>query len=129
MTQETVRVLLVDDEHLMRWTLRVLLQSAGDVTIIGEASDGAEVVEQVARNAPDVVVMDIKMPGLDGLRATEQIKASHPQVCVILTSVSSLYVGDALRAGADRFMTKAVVFEQLVAAVLECVPKDRQAHA
>jgi DNA-binding NarL/FixJ family response regulator len=116
----TVRVLLVDDQALVRAGLRLVLESAADVEVVGEAEDGAAGVEAAARLAPDVVLMDVRMPVLDGVEATRQVVAlpDPPRVVVLTTFDLDEHVDDALRAGASGFLLKDARPEQLVAAVL-----------
>jgi DNA-binding NarL/FixJ family response regulator len=115
----TVRVLLVDDQALVRAGLRLVLESDADVEVVGEAEDGAAGVEAAARLAPDVVLMDVRMPVLDGVEATRQVVAlpDPPRVVVLTTFDLDEHVDDALRAGASGFLLKDARPEQLVAAV------------
>jgi DNA-binding NarL/FixJ family response regulator len=103
-----IRVVVVDDQALVRGAFTVLVDSAPDLTTVGEAADGAEAVEVVARTTPDVVLMDIRMPVLDGLEATRRILAHDPAVRVLVLTTFDLdsYVYDALRAGASGFLLK-----------------------
>jgi DNA-binding NarL/FixJ family response regulator len=103
-----IRVVVVDDQALVRGAFTVLVDSAPDLTTVGEAADGAEAVEVVARTRPDVVLMDIRMPVLDGLAATRRILAHDPTVRVLVLTTFDLdsYVYDALRAGASGFLLK-----------------------
>jgi DNA-binding NarL/FixJ family response regulator len=103
-----IRVLLVDDEALVRAGLRMILESAEDITIVGEAEDGAEAVEAVQRSTPDVVLMDIRMPLVDGLAATEAVRGlDDPPAVVILTTFDlDDHVFRALQAGAAGFLLK-----------------------
>ena len=97
-----IRLLLVDDEELVRSGLRMILQSSGDVEVVAEAADGAQAVEQVRRHRPDVVLMDIRMPTLDGLAATRELTAlpDPPKIIVLTTFELDEYVHTALRHGA-----------------------------
>ena len=103
-----VRVLLVDDDALVRAGLRMILSSADDVDIVGEAEDGAAAVDAVARHRPDIVLMDIRMPGMDGIAATREVRTltDPPQVIVLTTFNADDYVLRALRAGAGGFLLK-----------------------
>ncbi|PFG34870.1 response regulator [Sanguibacter antarcticus] len=116
---EPIRVVLVDDDPLVRAGLRLILGGDKDVHIVGEAPDGAEGVLVVARTQPDVVLMDIRMPRLDGLAATEQVLAAHPstKVIVLTTFDTDDMVFSALRIGAQGFLLKDTAPEQIVAAV------------
>lgn len=103
----TVRVLIVDDQELVREGLSVLLSAQPDIEVVGEAVDGQDAVEQVAALAPDVVLMDVRMPVLDGLRATRMIaERGVVKVLVLTTFDLDEYVYEALRAGASGFLLK-----------------------
>jgi DNA-binding NarL/FixJ family response regulator len=128
MNEDTpVRVLVVDDDPLVRTGLRLLLDG-DDVVVAGEAGDGAEAVRQVEALAPDVVLMDIRMPGIDGLAATEAIRArpDPPQVIVLTTFDADEHVMRALRAGAAGFLLKDTSPADLVAAVKRVAAGDAQ---
>jgi DNA-binding NarL/FixJ family response regulator len=116
---ERVRVLVVDDDALVRAGLTMLLAGAEDVEIVGEAADGNEVPDAVAEHRPDVVLMDIRMPGLDGLAATELLRAQDdaPEVIVLTTFEADDYVLRALRAGASGFLLKDTPPADIVRAV------------
>jgi DNA-binding NarL/FixJ family response regulator len=105
---EPIRVLIVDDDALVRAGLSMLLTGADDIEIVGEATDGSEVAQAVAEHRPDVVLMDIRMPGMDGLAATELLRARDdaPEVIVLTTFEADDYVLRALRAGASGFLVK-----------------------
>jgi DNA-binding NarL/FixJ family response regulator len=105
----TVRVLLVDDEELVRGGLRVVLEARDDLEVVGEAADGAVVVPLVRSLRPDVVVMDIRMPLVDGIRATRELRQAcpdGPRVLVLTTFGDDANVWAALAAGADGFLPK-----------------------
>jgi DNA-binding NarL/FixJ family response regulator len=104
----TIRVLIVDDDALVRAGLTMMLSGTEDVLIVGEASDGSEVPAAVATYAPDVVLMDIRMPRVDGLAATEQLRArpDAPEVIVLTTFDADDHVVRALQAGAGGFLLK-----------------------
>jgi len=105
----TVRVLIADDHGAIRVGLRLILEAADDITVVGEAGDGATAVRQAAALRPDVVLMDIRMPGVDGIAATEQIvRDGHGAVLVLTTFDLDDYVFGALRAGASGFLLKTV---------------------
>jgi DNA-binding NarL/FixJ family response regulator len=108
-TNRIIRVLLVDDEPMVCAHLRTILESAADITVVDEAYDGAAAVESVIRHKPDVVLMDLRMPGVDGLTATERITTLvQPPVVVALTTFDAdQYVLRALQAGAAGFLIKS----------------------
>ncbi|MFF3115222.1 response regulator [Kitasatospora sp. NPDC057904] len=114
-----IRVLIADDQTLLRGSLSLLLDSQPDMTAVGEAADGHEAVELAARERPDVVLMDIRMPGLDGLGATRRIVPAHPETKVLVLTTFDLdeYVYGALRAGASGFLLKDTPPADLVAAI------------
>ncbi|WSY72497.1 response regulator transcription factor [Streptomyces sp. NBC_00885] len=115
-----MRVVLADDERMVRTALRVILDAEPDLEVIGEASTGAEAVPVVRELRPDVVLMDVRMPEIDGIRATEQILATlddPPRILVVTTFENDSYVYDALRAGAAGFLLKRAAAEELVQAV------------
>ncbi|SNY49076.1 DNA-binding response regulator, NarL/FixJ family, contains REC and HTH domains [Paractinoplanes atraurantiacus] len=116
---EPVRVLIVDDDALVRAGLTMILSAAGDVAVVGEASDGAEVPGAVAAHRPDVVLMDIRMPRVDGLAATETLRrrAGAPEVIVLTTFDADEYVLRALRAGASGFLLKDTPPAEILRAV------------
>jgi DNA-binding NarL/FixJ family response regulator len=103
-----IRVLVVDDDPLVRAGLAMILDGAPGLTLVGEAADGTEVAAAVEAHAPDVVLMDIRMPKLDGLAATELLRArpDPPEVIVLTTFHADKYVLRALRAGASGFLLK-----------------------
>ncbi len=113
------RVLIVDDEALVRAGLRMILSSADDLEVVGEADDGAEAVEAVRRHRPDVVLMDVRMPRLDGLAATRAVVALDPAPRVVVLTTFDLddYVFRALEAGASGFLLKDTPPRDLVNAV------------
>ncbi|GAA4541240.1 response regulator transcription factor [Amycolatopsis samaneae] len=104
------RVLVVDDQALLRGSFRVLVDSAPDLTVVGEAGDGAEAVALARREKPDVVLMDIRMPGMDGIEATRRIcgdeETAATRVLILTTFDLDAYVYSALRAGASGFLLK-----------------------
>ena len=102
-------MLIADDHGAIRVGLRLMLEAADDITVVGEAGDGATAVRQAAALRPDVVLMDVRMPGVDGIAATEQIvRAGHGAVMVLTTFDLDDYVFGALRAGASGFLLKTV---------------------
>ncbi|MBW8701965.1 Transcriptional regulatory protein DegU [Streptomyces sp. MBT84] len=119
MTSSTVRVLIADDQMMVRQGFTVLLNARPGIEVVGQAVDGEEAVAKVAELAPDVVLMDIRMPGLGGIEATRRITADapHPRVLVLTTFDLDEYVYDALRAGASGFLLKDASADQLAEAV------------
>ena len=116
----TLKLLLADDDSMVRAGLKAVLDSEPDLDVIGEAADGREAVALAAELAPDVVVMDIRMPHLDGLAATEQIVSrgdTAPRVLVLTTFELDEYVFEALRTGATGFLLKRATPEDLIEAV------------
>jgi DNA-binding NarL/FixJ family response regulator len=116
-----IRVLVVDDQELVRAGFCVILDAADGISVVGEAANGAGAVAAVAEKAPDVVLMDIRMPGMDGLEATRQITRDRgqdgPRVVMLTTFDLDDYVYEALRAGASGFLLKDAPRHDLVAAV------------
>jgi DNA-binding NarL/FixJ family response regulator len=115
----TIRVLVADDQSMVRAGFRMLLAGEEDIEVVAEASNGKEAVEKAARFDPTVVLMDIRMPELDGLEATRRILAADPDARVLVLTTFDLdeYVYEALRAGASGFVLKDDPPEQLIAAV------------
>ncbi|MFH8791230.1 response regulator [Streptomyces sp. NPDC017941] len=119
MTAATVRVLLVDDQPLVRTALQMVVTEADDLDVVGEAGNGAEAVRLTAELRPDVVVMDIRMPGMDGIEATRLITGATDatRVVVLTTFDDDDYVYGALRAGASGFLVKDMALDEILAAV------------
>ena len=114
-----IRVLLADDQALVRTGFRMILKGEPDIEVVGEAADGAQAVDGARRLAPDVVVMDVRMPHVDGLEATRRILAGDPapRVLMLTTFDRDEYVFEALRAGASGFLLKDGPADQLTAAI------------
>jgi len=114
-----IRVALVDDQAMVRQGLRMILEAEAHLTVVGEAGDGAEAIELAARSRPDVVLMDVRMPKMDGIAACERICAAPcpPKVLMLTTFDLEDYVYSALRAGASGFLLKDAPAEQLVEAI------------
>lgn len=114
-----IRILLVDNHPLVRRTIRTLLERNDGIKVVGEAKDGAEAVEQAIVLKPDVVVMDVKMPQMDGLQATKAIRARQPEIGVVLISMySAADLDESIhKAGAAAFVAKAAVLAELLPAV------------
>jgi DNA-binding NarL/FixJ family response regulator len=117
--EPTIEVLIADDDPVVRFGLNMMLRGAADLRVVAEASDGAEAIELASRHAPDVVLMDIRMPGTDGITATETLLARNdaPQIVVLTTFDSDAHVLRALRAGAAGFLLKDTPPEELVVAI------------
>jgi DNA-binding NarL/FixJ family response regulator len=115
----TVRVVLADDQPLVRAALQMVITDTADVQVVGEAADGAEAVRLTGELSPDVVVMDIRMPGMDGIEATRLITtgAGTARVVVLTTFDDDDYVYGALRAGASGFLVKDMALDDILAAV------------
>jgi DNA-binding NarL/FixJ family response regulator len=114
-----IRVLLVDDDALVRAGLRMILSSSEELEVVGEAADGADAVAAVRTHRPDVVLMDIRMPGMDGIAATSVLRqlATPPHVIVLTTFQADEHVMSALRAGADGFLLKDTAPTEIINAV------------
>ncbi|MGH2636766.1 MAG: response regulator [Actinomycetota bacterium] len=119
MSDGPIRVLVADDQALMRTGFRMILDAQEDIEVVGEAIDGADAVRQFERLAPAVVVMDVRMPTMDGIEATRRLTAVDPPARVLILTTFDLdeYVYEALRAGASGFLLKDRPPEELVAAV------------
>ena len=116
----TVRVLIADDQALVRAGFRMILESQADIEVAGEAADGAAAVGLARDLRPDVILMDIRMPGLDGIAATRQLTESGPspsKIIILTTYELDEYLFDALQAGASGFLLKDVVPEELIRGV------------
>ncbi len=115
----SVRVLIADDQELVRTGFRMILKAEPDIDVVGEAADGAEAVDLARRLRADVVLMDIRMPVVDGLEATRRLLAASPETRVLILTTFDLneYVYEALRAGASGFLLKDAPAAQLVTAV------------
>src|SRR4051812_21159001 len=113
----TVRLLIADDQALVRAGFRMILEAEDDLEVVGEASDGLEAVAQAKRLKPDVVLMDIRMPELDGIEATRRLRDDPVRVLMLTTFDLNEYVYEALRAGASGFLLKDVPPEQLAAGI------------
>lgn len=118
-TSLPIRVLVVDDQSLIREGLAIILDSQPDIQVVGQAKDGRQAVKIAAQLEPDVVLMDIRMPLMDGIKATRQIKETHPQIqVVILTTYSEdELIFEGLRAGAVGYLLKDITRNQLAEAV------------
>ncbi|PSK93839.1 LuxR family two component transcriptional regulator [Haloactinopolyspora alba] len=121
MTSQPVRVLLVDDQPLLRTGFRMILEAESDIAVVGESGDGEAAIADTRALQPDVVLMDIRMPRVDGVEATRRITGTarehSPRVLVLTTFDLDEYVVEALRAGASGFLLKDVPADDLVAAI------------
>ena len=114
-----IRVLLVDDQQLIRMGFRMVLEAEPDIVVVGEAANGAEAIDAVSALSPDVVLMDVRMPRLDGIAATTRIVAEHPESRIIVLTTFDLdeYAFGALAAGASGFLLKDVQASELTVAI------------
>ena len=121
MAHAVIRVLICDDQMVVRMGLRAILSTAPGIKVVGEASDGAEALALVAETDPDVVLMDLKMPGVNGIQATRAMRERHPKVGVLVLTTydADEWVFDAVRAGASGYLLKDTPREGLVAAIQE----------
>ncbi|MBI2919097.1 MAG: response regulator transcription factor [Chloroflexi bacterium] len=103
-----VKVLLVDDHPVVREGLRNMLASEPGIEVVGEVASGEEAIEKSNALSPNVVLMDIRMPGMNGIEATQQIKKNHPSICIIMLTMydSEMYIVEAVRSGAAGYLTK-----------------------
>ncbi|GEN79678.1 response regulator [Actinotalea fermentans] len=122
----TTTVLLVDDQALLRMGFRLVLEGETDLEVVGEAADGRSALDQVVALRPDVVLMDVRMPGMNGIDATERIVAEHPGTRVLILTTFDLdeYAFAALRAGASGFLLKDAKPAELVAAIRSVASGD-----
>lgn len=118
-----IRVLIADDQELIRQSLSFVLDAQADIAMVGTASNGREAIELVRKEKPDVVLMDVRMPEVDGVECTRLIKTAHPQIKVIILTTfdDDEYVFGALRYGASGYLLKGVSVEELANAVREVV--------
>ena len=114
-----IRVLLADDHAILREGLASLIEKQVDIAVVGEAEDGSECLEKAAALVPDVVVLDIKLPGMSGIEVCRQLKSSHPLMKVIMLSMYEEYeyINRALQVGADGYLLKKVASSELVSAI------------
>jgi len=114
---DTIRILLVDDHQVVREGLRRMLEVEADLRVVGEASDAKEVLTQVELLSPEVILMDIKMPGMDGIELTRQLKGKYPSCNVIMLTLYDEYLTQAIEAGAVGYLLKDIRREELLKAI------------
>jgi len=114
---ETIRILLVDDHQVVREGLRRMLQQEMDMQVVGEAASVEEALTQVELLSPDVILMDIKMPGMDGIEGTRKLKEKFPSCNVIMLTLYGDYLNQAIEAGAVGFLLKGIKREELAMAI------------
>jgi DNA-binding NarL/FixJ family response regulator len=119
-----IRILIVDDQPLMRAGFKSVLEATGQMEVVGEAANGEEAIEQARRQDPDVVLMDVRMPGMDGIEATRRMP--RQKVLILTTFGLDDYIIEALRAGASGFLLKDAPVDELVAAVRAVAAGDAQ---
>lgn len=114
-----IRVMLVDDQKLIRQGIRMLLSTEADIEVAGEASEGHEALALIERIHPQVILMDVRMPGMDGVAATREISAMHPEIGIIILTTfdDEAYIFEGLRAGARGYLLKDISSEEMAAAV------------
>ena len=115
---EPCKVLIADDNTRARLGMRALLAVSPEIEVVGEATNGLEVLDLIQDRQPDVVLMDIRMPWLDGLEATRRLKARWPEIKIVVMSMVASHRARALEAGADKFLVKGSSIEELRAAIL-----------
>jgi len=114
---ETTKILLVDDHQVVRDGLRHMLELEEDMEIVGEAGDARDAISKVESLSPDIVLMDIKMPGVDGVELTRQLKQIHPSANIIMLTLYDEYLTQAIEAGAVGYLLKDIKREELVRAI------------
>lgn len=127
------RLVIVDDHALVREGLRSMLEAEPDMRIVGEATNGREAIQISHRLRPDVILMDLRMPVMDGVAATRKIKAEYPSTCVIILTIrdSPDYLSEAREAGADAYLLKEVSHQEIVTAIRQLLheqPFPNQRH-
>ena len=114
---EKIKILIVDDQQVVRKGIRLMLSEENDFNIIGEAENGQQAIEKVKENLPDIVLMDIKMPKMDGIEATRLITSNFPDVHVIMFTLYDEYLKESIEAGAAGYILKDVKSEELIRAI------------
>jgi DNA-binding NarL/FixJ family response regulator len=121
-TPPVIRVIVADDHPIVRSGLRALLDTLPDVNVVDEAEDGQAAIDQAARHAPDVVIMDIQMPGLDGIQAVRQIVAAHPRIGVLMLTMfeDDANVFAAVQGGARGYLLKGATHTEVASPPRPC---------
>jgi two-component system response regulator DegU len=114
---ETIRILLIDDHSVVRSGLGQMLELEEDLKVVGEASNAEEALKIVDIVSPDIILMDIKMPGMDGVRLTKEIKQSFPSIKIIMLTLHGDYLAEAMQAGASGYILKDIKRLELVEAI------------
>jgi len=114
---EEIRILLVDDQQVVREGLRRMLELENDLNVVGEAADASEALPQVESLSPEIVLMDIKMGGVDGIELTRRLRQKHPDINVIMLTLYDEYLTQAIEAGAVGYLLKDIKREELVRAI------------
>ncbi len=114
---DTIRILVVDDHQVVREGLRRMLELEEDMEVVGEAAEAKEVFSQVELLSPEIILMDIKMPGMDGIELTRQLKEKHPACNVIMLTLYDEYLTQAIEAGAVGYLLKYIKREELIRAI------------
>ncbi len=114
---DTIRILLVDDHQVVREGLRRMLELEADMEVVGEAGDAEEALTRVESLSPEIILMDIKMPGVDGIELTRQLKKKHPSCNIIMLTLYDEYLAEAIEAGAIGYLLKDVKREELTRAI------------
>jgi len=114
---DTIRILLVDDHQVVREGLRHMLELEADIEVVGEASEAKEVLTKVETLSPDIILMDIKMPGVDGIELTRQLKEKQPSCNIIMLTLYDEYLTQAIEAGAVGYLLKDIKREELIKAI------------
>jgi DNA-binding NarL/FixJ family response regulator len=128
MSTEPIRVVLIDDHDLLRRGMKTMLESEGDITVVGEGSDGTGAAALVEETTPDVVLVDVIMPTKDGIEATREIKDAHPNVAVVVLSGhdEQRFVFDAVKAGASGYLLKTAELDEVVSTVRSVAKGEMQ---